>query len=218
MLGVGVGFDTKGAGEIIVKGPNIDRKSEQFEIPDTREGWVESVKLLLESYFHGTSIIYFDYDMIRDAGEPIKGFGGVSSAHEPLEEIHQEIRKVLDKNVGEPITVTTIVDIMNLIGKCVVAGNVRRTAEIVFGDPYDDEYLDLKNYEINPHRDQYGWTSNNSIFAELGMDYTDVCKRIVDNGEPGFAWLDNMRTFSRMQNGGDDKDHRVAGGNPCLEQ
>ena len=218
MLGVGVGFDTKGAGEIIVKGPNKDRKSEQFEIPDTREGWVESVKLLLESYFHGTSVVYFDYDMIRDAGEPIKGFGGVSSGYEPLQEIHQEIRKVLDKNIGEPISVTTIVDIMNLIGKCVVAGNVRRTAEIVFGDPYDDEYLDLKNYEVNPHREAYGWTSNNSLFAELGMDYTEVCKRIVDNGEPGFAWLDNMRKFSRMQNGGDDKDHRVAGGNPCLEQ
>jgi adenosylcobalamin-dependent ribonucleoside-triphosphate reductase len=50
------------------------------------------------------------------------------------------------------------------------------------------------------------------------MDYTDVCKRIVDNGEPGFAWLDNMRHYSRMQNGGDNKDRRVAGGNPCLEQ
>ena len=218
MLGVGVGFDVKGAGEIIIKGLNLDRKSERFEIPDTREGWVESVKLLLESYFHGTSIIYFDYDMIRDAGEPIKGFGGVSSGHEPLEEIHKEIRKVLEQNSKEPITVTTIVDIMNLIGKCVVAGNVRRTAEIVFGDPFDDEYLDLKNYKVNPHREQYGWTSNNSIYAELGMDYTDVCKRINDNGEPGFAWLKNMRKFSRMQNGGDNKDHRVAGGNPCLEQ
>ena len=56
-----------------------------------------------------------------------------------------------------------------------LAGNVRRTIEIVFGDPYDEEYLDLKNYEVNPHRDQYGWTSNNSIFTmELGMDYTEV--------------------------------------------
>ena len=25
------------------------------------------------------------------------------------------------------------------------------------------------------------------------MDYTEAAKRIVDNGEPGFAWLDNMR-------------------------
>ena len=218
MLGVGVGFDTKGAGEIVVKGVDNDRDEQVFEIPDTREGWVESLKLLLESYFHGTAPIEFDYTKIRKAGLPISGFGGVSSGYEPLMEVHEEIIKVLDKNSGEPITVTTIVDIMNLIGKCVVAGNVRRTAEIVFGDPHDEEYLDLKNYEVNPHRDQYGWTSNNSIYAELGMDYTDVCKRIVDNGEPGFAWLDNMRKFSRMQNGGDNKDHRVAGGNPCLEQ
>ena len=198
MLGVGVGFDTKGAGEIVIKGVNKDRNKEVFEIPDTREGWVESLKLLLESYFHGTAPVGFDYSKIRPAGVPIKGFGGMSSGPEPLEEVHEDIEKVLETNVGEPITITTIVDIMNLIGKCVVAGNVRRTAEIVFGDPDNEEYLDLKNYKVNPHRDQYGWTSNNSIFAELGMDYTDVCKRITDNGEPGFAWLDNMRHYSRM--------------------
>jgi len=218
MLGVGVGFDCKGAGEIIVKGINRDKDEDVYVIPDTREGWVESLKLLLESYFHGHSPIEFDYTEVRPAGETIAGFGGVSSGHEPLLEVHEEIRKVLEKNSGEPITVTTIVDIMNLIGKCVVAGNVRRTAEIVFGEPDDEEYLDLKNYKVNPHREQYGWTSNNSIFAELGMDYTEAAKRIVDNGEPGFAWLENMRKYSRMKNGGDNKDHRVAGGNPCLEQ
>jgi len=218
MLGVGVGFDTKGAGEIIVKGIVGDREEQVYQIPDTREGWVESLKLLLESYFHEQAPMEFDYSKIRPAGEPIKGFGGVSSGPEPLMEVHEEIRKVLEKNSGEPISVTTIVDIMNLIGKCVVAGNVRRTAEIVFGEPDSEEYLDLKNYKVNPNREAYGWTSNNSIFAELGMDYSDVCKRIVDNGEPGFAWLDNMKRYSRMQNGGDNKDHRAAGGNPCLEQ
>ena len=218
MLGVGVGFDTKGADEIIIKGVDKNRNNQTHEIPDTREGWVESLKLLLESYFHGTAPVKFDYSKIRPAGEPIAGFGGVSSGYEPLQEVHNDIVKVLEKNSGEPISITTIVDIMNLIGKCVVAGNVRRTAEIVFGDPHDEEYLDLKNYEVNPHREQYGWTSNNSIYAELGMDYTDVCKRIVDNGEPGFAWLDNMRHYSRMKNGGDDKDPRAMGGNPCLEQ
>jgi adenosylcobalamin-dependent ribonucleoside-triphosphate reductase len=218
MLGVGVGFDTKGAGEVMIKQPNPKREVETYVIPDTREGWVDSLKLLLESYFHGTAEIQFDYTKIRAVGEPIKGFGGVSSGHEPLKEIHGDIREVLKGNVGEPITITTIVDIMNLIGKCVVAGNVRRTAEIVFGDPYNEEYLDLKNYKVNKHRETYGWTSNNSIYAELGMDYNEVCKRINGNGEPGFAWLHNMRKFSRMQNGGDDKDHRAAGGNPCLEQ
>ena len=218
MLGVGVGFDTKGAGEVIIKGADKSRDTQVFVIPDSREGWVESLKLQLDSHFMGTAPVSFDYSQIRDEGAPIKGFGGVSSGPDPLEDLHKAIEDVLGKNAGEPISITTIVDIMNLIGKCVVAGNVRRTAEIVFGDPDSEEYLDLKNYEVNPHRDQYGWTSNNSIFAELGMDYTEACKRVVDNGEPGFAWLENMRKYSRMKNGGDNKDHRVAGGNPCLEQ
>ena len=176
MVGVGVGFDTKGAGEIIVKGAKKDKNNLVYKIPDTREGWVESVGMLIDSYFHGTASITFDYDLIRGPGEPIKGFGGLSSGHEPLKEVHAGVTKILESNTDAPITVTTIVDIMNLIGKCVVAGNVRRTAEIVFGDPKSEEYLDLKNYKKNPHREEYGWTSNNSIFAELGMDYTEASK------------------------------------------
>ena len=101
----------------------------------------------------------------------------------------------------------------NGVDETIVSHN---TAEIVFGDATDEEYLDLKNYKKNPEREQFGWTSNNSVFAEIGMDYTDICKRIVDNGEPGIAWLENMREYSRMKNGGDNKDHRVAGGNPCV--
>ena len=75
-----------------------DRDPQTFQIPDTREGWVESVKLLLESYFHGQDHQYeFDYSIVRPAGVPIKGFGGVSSGPEPLQEVHENIRKVLRK-------------------------------------------------------------------------------------------------------------------------
>jgi adenosylcobalamin-dependent ribonucleoside-triphosphate reductase len=218
MVGVGVGFDTKGAETFVVRGPKDDREPELYKIPDSREGWVESVRRLLDSYFLGITPVEFTYDKIREEGAPIKGFGGVSSGAEPLKEVHNTVKEVLERNIGEPISVTTIVDIMNLIGKCVVAGNVRRTAEIVFGDPSSEEYINLKNYKKNPHREMYGWTSNNSIFAELGMDYTDVAERIKDNGEPGLAWLENMRGYGRMKNGHDHKDHRAAGGNPCLEQ
>jgi hypothetical protein len=216
MLGVGVGFDTKGAGQITIKGPNKTRKTEIIQIPDTREGWVESVRILLEAYFWSTADVDFDYSLIRKAGELIKGFGGISSGPEPLIELHKNIRAVLEKEINSPISITAIVDIMNNIGKAVVAGNVRRTAEIVFGDYKSEEYLDLKNYKINPHRISFGWTSNNSIFADLGMDYTNSANRTVLNGEPGYSWLDNMKNYSRMNNGPDFKDSRVAGGNPCV--
>jgi hypothetical protein len=78
--------------------------------------------------------------------------------------------------------------------------------------------MDLKDYSKNPQRMEYGWTSNNSIFAELGMDYSNVAKRICINGEPGLAWLENMRKYSRLIDPPDNKDYRVMGGNPCLEQ
>ncbi len=218
MLGVGVGFDTKGAGTVILKGPNRQRRIEKCEVPDTREGWVESVRLLLDSYSMGTGEIEFDYSIIRSAGVPIKGFGGESSGPQPLMDLHLHIREALDAEIGQPISLTAIVDIMNLIGKCVVSGNVRRTAEIVFGDADNDEYLDLKNYEVNPRRESFGWTSNNSIYASIGMDYNASADRVRINGEPGYAWLKNMQDYGRMADEPNFKDRRAMGGNPCLEQ
>eukprot|EP00004_Rigifila_ramosa_P020272 TRINITY_DN5254_c0_g1_i2.p1 TRINITY_DN5254_c0_g1~~TRINITY_DN5254_c0_g1_i2.p1 ORF type:complete len:774 (-),score=177.72 TRINITY_DN5254_c0_g1_i2:22-2343(-) len=218
MLGVGVGFDTQGAGTVVVKGPNVSKKTEVVVITDDREGWVESLRLLLDSYFSGKHPVEFDYSRIRAKGTPIKGFGGVSSGPETLQQLHSDVKGVLDAQIGQPLSVTAIVDIMNMIGRCVVSGNVRRSAEIAFGSATSTEFLDLKNYSINPHRQSYGWTSNNSVFAELGMDYRDVCGRVVDNGEPGFAWLQNMKQYSRMGSPKDNKDHRALGGNPCLEQ
>lgn len=216
MLGVGVGFDVKGENKITIKRP----KGKGFiwrVIPDTREGWVESLQLILDSYFEGTDPVTFSYYAIRPAGTLIKGFGGTSSGSGPLEELHWKVREILDNNIDKKISKTIIVDIMNLIGKCVVAGNVRRTAEIVFGDT-SKEYLDLKNYKENPHREVYGWTSNNSIFGKIGMDYSKIAERIKDNGEPGIIWLDNMKEYSRMNEPKTYKDKRVKGANPCVEQ
>ena len=217
MLGVGVGFDVKGSGKITIKGINTNRGKEIYVIEDSREAWVESVQLLIESFLLHTQYIEFDYSKIRKEGEKIHGFGGTSSGPEPLKKLHKQLRSLLEKSTGDPISTTVIVDIMNLIGKCVVAGNVRRTAEIALGFN-DEEYLNLKNYKLNPHREQYGWTSNNTIFADLGMDYKPICERIIDNGEPGLFWLQNARDYSRIRNGKDKKDHRVTGANPCMEQ
>jgi adenosylcobalamin-dependent ribonucleoside-triphosphate reductase len=120
------------------------------------------------------------------------------------------------------LTSTDIVDLMNLIGKCVVSGNVRRSAEIAIGQSDDKAYLDLKNWEVNPDRMDtktgWGWTSNNSIFATVGMDYEPVVSRVVKNGEPGLVWMDVTRRYGRLADAPDGKDHRAQGYNPCGEQ
>eukprot|EP00826_Nyctotherus_ovalis_P021439 TRINITY_DN1691_c0_g1_i10.p1 TRINITY_DN1691_c0_g1~~TRINITY_DN1691_c0_g1_i10.p1 ORF type:complete len:602 (-),score=143.51 TRINITY_DN1691_c0_g1_i10:45-1850(-) len=217
MLGVGVGFDTKGAESVIIKRPNsLDKII--ITIEDSREGWVNSLKFILHSYFIGTNEVSFDYSKIRPKGILLKTFGGISPGPSPLKELHKGVQEVLNKNVDRPITSRTIVDIMNMIGKCVVSGNIRRTAEIAFGEADDTEFLGLKNYTLNPERAPYGWASNNSVFAKLGMDYSKICESIEYNGEPGLCWLDNMRAYSRFCDPPDYKDRRADGGNPCLEQ
>lgn len=224
MLGVGVGFDTKGAMKLRIHTPitGDDGSVAEYAIADSREGWVESVRLLLESYFNPGSYCWkFDYSKIRPEGSSIKGFGGKASGPQPLIDLHKDIRKVLDPIAakGGRITVTAIVDIMNLIGRAVVAGNVRRSAEIAFGDPKDEEFLDLKNPELyGEELKSHRWASNNTVFAELGMPYTNVANRTRRNGEPGYAWLHNMQAYGRMAEAPDWKDHRAKGGNPCLEQ
>ena len=218
MLGVGVGFDTEGAGKVRIHAPNPD-KSHTIVIEDTREGWVNSMKNLLESFFYpDKESVQFDYSNIRPAGLPIKTFGGVSSGPEPLKILLEKVRDILSANVGKLITDRIIADIQNLIGTCVVAGNVRRTAEIILGDPNSEEFLNLKNYDLHPERMGHGWTSNNSVKATLGMDYTRCAELTKMNGEPGYFWLDNCRQYSRMNTVVDNKDHRATGTNPCCEQ
>ena len=60
MLGVGVGFDVKGAGSFVIKGPSIGGKSRDvLKIDDSREGWVNCVRELLNSYFKGYKAVVF---------------------------------------------------------------------------------------------------------------------------------------------------------------
>lgn len=217
MLGVGVGFDTRGANLLWISKPT--RKERHYEIPDTREGWAKSVEMLIDSYIKSESPrVVFNYLRIRPKGSLIHGFGGVASGPEPLIEMHKSVRAILDAKDNQPMDSRTIVDLCNLIGKCVVAGNVRRSAEISFGSPSDTEFVNLKNYKLNPERMDYGWVSNNSVFAEVGMDYTDVAQRTWENGEPGYFWLGNAQNYGRMDGLVDRQDAMALGGNPCLEQ
>lgn len=217
MLGIGVGFDTKGAGKLRIN-PRPTGESYLHVVADSREGWVDAYRSLLKHYLTGTVRPRFDYALVRPSGAPIKGFGGVSGGPQPLKDLINVTQRILDAHRGKWISERVIVDLMNLIGKAVISGNVRRTAEIAFGSADSHEFMNLKNYKVNPERSSYGWTSNNSIFATLGMDYTEVAHRIGDNGEPGLIWLENMKRYSRMLDPPDNKDHLVAGSNPCVEQ
>jgi adenosylcobalamin-dependent ribonucleoside-triphosphate reductase len=225
MLGIGVGFDTLGQDkQMSIYAPT--EPASVYEIPDTREGWVESVRLLINSFLRQNQPIQeFTYDLIRPLGAPIKGFGGVASGPAPLIDLHTRIRNVIGFRAGEALDSRAIVDLVNLIGTCVVSGNVRRSATLALGTPEDQGFINLKNPEVFPERNSYdpqkpgwAWMSNNSIAAEVGTKYEDYVDLIADNGEPGFIWLGVARDYGRLADAPDYKDARIMGFNPCAEQ
>jgi len=213
MLGVGVGFDTKGAGKITIQEP--DWSEDKFQIPDSRQGWLRGLKYILDGYFGGTKLPGFDYSQIRKKGELIKGFGGVAAGPEPLKELYRTINILLSERVNKIIRSSDIVDIFNMIGKAVVAGNVRRSAEVALGELEDEDFLYLKD-DPEKLRD-YRWASNNSIIGKVGMDYSKIVEILKNNGEPGIFWMENARNYSRMNGLPDRKDIKAVGINPCGE-
>ena len=224
MLGVGVGFDDKGADkDFTIYAPQGE---ETYVVPDTREGWVESLTLIINAYLRADQKTpVFDYSEVRPAGVPIKTFGGTAAGHEPLERLHNYIHKLFKGRAGEKITRTDIADIGNLIGVCVVSGNVRRSAELLIGRLDDDTFLNLKNAEKFPERNSYdpaapgwGWMSNNSVETTVGQDLDKIVPGIALNGEPGVIWMDVSKKYGRLADPINNKDWRIAGYNPCAEQ
>jgi ribonucleotide reductase class II len=216
MLGVGVGFDTKGEGIVTVQAPR--QGTHTFQVADSREGWVDLLRATILPYSgKGYVPAEIDYSLVRPEGSAIAGFGGTASGPKPLQELVSSVKEILDALVGQEITTEAIVDVANLIGRCVVAGNVRRSAEIAFGDPHNETFLDLKDWDKNREAvEHHRWASNNSVFADVGMDYSLVAQRTATNGEPGYEWLENAQDYSRMGRDPDYKDRRVAGANPCV--
>ena len=213
MLGVGVGGDTRGRLGIRITGPRPDLLPIEYIVEDTRQGWLKVLRLTLGQWIGGARVT-FDYSQVRPAGEPIKGFGGISAGPEPLRLMVERINDLLQARQGAYLTSSDIVDLFNIIGACVVSGNVRRSAEIMLGEPNDASFLALKANPAHPWR----WASNNSIFAEVGQDYYDVAFRTGQNGEPGYFWLDNARAYGRMKDPMIYADERAVGTNPCSEQ
>ena len=221
MLGVGVGFDANGAGKFKVSNP---RSEGVFVVPDSREGWVKSLVVLLKAFIEndGKGVLpEFDYSIVRPKGAPIKRFGGDASGPEPLMEMHRVVREILTSRVGDFLTMTDIADIGNLVGKCVVVGGVRRSSEIFFVDSDSNDvsdFLELKNYGKNPRREPFGGLSNNSVRVKVGEDFSRYMDGVKLNGEPGFFWLDTARSYGRLKDAPDYRDMRAAGANPCGEQ
>ena len=207
--GTGVGFSVQT--HHVDKLPEIRRPSEKrtrrFLIGDSIEGWADAVKVLMLSYFKGTSKIRFDYSDIRPKGARLVTSGGKAPGPQPLKECLVRIEGVLSsKEDGDKLTSIEVHDIICYIADAVLAGGIRRAALISLFSADDDEMIAAKTgnwWETNPQR---GRANNSAVVLRHKVDkdyFMSLWERIQKSGsgEPGI-YLSN------------DKDW---GTNPCCE-
>lgn len=234
-IGVGYGVFNTNAYELKVPGTNkvlstnndcgtITHKPDTdyitFIIPDTREGWINSVKLLLESYEDGTYEVRFDYSEIRPYGAPIRGFGGTASGFEVLLVAHNRIKSVCGRYINKDIGWARLcADISNSIGACVVAGSTRRSALILLGNITDNEFIGLKDYDnnsdfVNHDAKMFRCTEYHKSTSEFQSEYWEYKSEISENttvpewkpnteydGRSALGWMSNNSV--RLENKSD---------------
>lgn len=223
MVGGGVGFSVERS--VVYGMPKVKKvdfiKHERtndadFIVPDSRQGWSSLLGKVLSSYFETGESFTYSTILIRGFGAPLKTFGGTASGPEVLIEGIADICNILDKRVGKNMRSIDALDIANIVGKIVVAGSARRSAQIAIGDPDDVLFLRAKNWGKG---DIPGWraNSNNSIFADSEDELIDEFWKGYDgSGEPyGLINRKLIRKTGRL--GEKVNDSKVIGTNPCGE-
>jgi len=225
MLGCGVGFNIQK--EYVYQIPKLQKKkvkitrqddsSADYIIPDTREGWIRLLGKILKAHFYSGEGFTYSTQLIRSKGAVIKGFGGIASGPEDLVNGMNEINKILNERTGKKLRPIDALDIMNIIGSIVVAGNVRRSAQIAIGDYDDLEYLKAKRWDLGPIPN-WRAMSNNSVACDdvdmLPSEFWDT----YNQGEPyGLINLRLSRLCGRL---GEFQyaDTGIVAYNPCAEQ
>ena len=228
MLGSGVGYNIQKknidklppVNEAFKMPTRVDSGDADYIVPDSREGWVKLLGKTLKAAFLSNNATTFTYStqLIRGKGAPIKGFGGTASGPEDLCWGIEQISKVLEKRAGKKVRPIDALDIMNIVGAVVVAGNVRRSAQIAIGDADDVEYLLAKRWDLG-NIPSWRAMSNNSVVCS---DMSDLHDYFWDGyegkGEPyGLINLNLSRKVGRL---GETQypDPDVQGYNPCAEQ
>jgi ribonucleoside-diphosphate reductase alpha chain/ribonucleoside-triphosphate reductase len=228
MLGSGVGYNIQRKN--VEKLPKVNANfvaptrlstaDADFIVPDTREGWVKLLGKTLKAAFLSDGATTFSYStqLVRSKGALIKGFGGVASGPEDLVRGIDQISAILAKRLGKQIRPIDALDIMNIIGSVVVAGNVRRSAQIAIGDADDVEFLLAKRWDMG-NIPSWRAMSNNSVICD---DISDLHEYFWDGyegkGEP--YGLINLRLSKKVGRLGETQypDPLVQGYNPCAEQ
>lgn len=198
---------------------HVDTFDCDFVVPDNREGWVKLLGKVLQSHFYTGKRLYYCTKGVRGKGQPIKTFGGTASGDMDLVWGIGKIVGILRKAYTRKLKPVECLDIMNIIGRIVVSGNVRRSAELALGDPRDLEYMSAKNWSTGKIPPWRGMSNNSVQASHIDSLPSSFWSGYNGEGEPyGLINLDLCRSHGRLLDGvGYRPDPHVIGTNPCAE-
>lgn len=193
---------------------------ESIQVDDSREGWVDSLRLVLDRHYNpvnGNDLV-LDVSRIRPQGSRLKSFGGVASGPLALVEMLLSINSLMNTAVGKKPDCRLVLDIDHEIARCVVAGNLRRSARMSMKHWKDDDIMDFITMKADGTSH---WTTNISVIID-GSFWKAIRRKdkqarkvlraisegMLSNGEPGIF---NM---TKAQEG---ELFEVFSSNPCGE-
>ena len=232
MNGTGVGFSVEE--EYCNKIPPVPDELYETEttivVADSKLGWARAFKELI-SLLYGGHIPKWDTSKVREAGEPLKTFGGRASGPEPLIDLFKFTVSTIKNALGRKLKPVECHDIVCKIAEIVVVGGVRRSALISLSNLNDREMRFAKHGEWYKDNVQRA-LANNSVNYKEKPDVGTFMREWLSlydskSGERGiYSSLASKSHVSELNNREKDKDgtyiqRRLAredfGTNPCSE-
>lgn len=221
MCGTGVGFSVER--QYVNRLPEVPEKlfpsDLVIKVRDSKEGWSKAFRMLISMLYAG-EIPTWDVSKVREAGAPLKTFGGRASGPGPLVDLFKFTIALFRGAAGRRLTSIECHDLMCKVGEVVVVGGVRRSAMISLSNLSDDRMRHAKIgswWETHVHR---ALSNNSAVYnekpdvglfmeewkslyesksGERGIFNRDASRRVVEKSgrrDPDWDWGTNPCCFS----------------------
>ena len=160
------------------KTSKLIKENEIFiKVGDSRRGWVDSYKFLLEASsdetLGGNVDIHIDLTDVRPAGESLKGFGGMANPIK-LNDLYSRVASLLSKAIGRRLTSVECCLLIDEAAVTIVAGNIRRSAGMRQFSSDDIDAATAKenlwsqdkegNWRIDPEKDALRMANHTRVY------------------------------------------------------
>lgn len=181
-----------------------------IRVGDSAQAWAKAAAKVLANKTAAHKLV-LDFSEVRPAGQRLKGYGWISSGHEPFAQAMVNIAALMNRRVGQILTRIDILDVMNWLGTTLSSRRSAEIAVVPWADPEAEEFAVAKKewwLTGNTQRQQ----SNNSLLfynrpTRYELFYVFDLMRQSGGSEPGF--INAAHAYKRAP--------WFKGVNPCAE-